>query len=49
MEMWRDLFVDLLAHERNGYRRFLSADIKHLCCLADVFFAADKRVDVVLL
>ena len=29
MEMRRSLFVDLLAHERNVYRRFLSADIKH--------------------
>jgi len=27
--MRRNLFVDLLAHERNGYRRFLSTDIKH--------------------
>jgi hypothetical protein len=29
IEMWRTLFVDLLAHERNGYMRFLSTDIKH--------------------
>jgi hypothetical protein len=29
MEMRRNLFVDLLAHERNGYQRFLPADIKH--------------------
>ena len=29
MEMRRNLFVDLLAHKRNGYRRFLYADIKH--------------------
>ena len=29
MEMRYNLFVDLLAHERNRYRRFLSADIKH--------------------
>ena len=29
MEMWRNLFVDLLEHERNEYRRFLPADIKH--------------------
>ena len=28
-EMWRNLFVDLLVHERNRYRRFLAADIKH--------------------
>ena len=27
--MRRNLFVDLLVHERNGYRKFLSADIKH--------------------
>jgi hypothetical protein len=27
--MRRSLFVDLLAHERNGYQRFLPADIKH--------------------
>ena len=27
--MRRNLFVDLLAHERNGYRRFLPTDIKH--------------------
>jgi hypothetical protein len=29
IEMWRNLFVDLLAHERNRYMRFLSTDIKH--------------------
>ena len=29
MEMQQNLFVDLLAHEKNVYRRFLSADIKH--------------------
>jgi hypothetical protein len=29
MEMWWNLFVELLAHKRNGYRRFLLADIKH--------------------
>ena len=29
MEMRQNLFVDLLAHERNGYRRFLPTDIKH--------------------
>jgi hypothetical protein len=29
MEMRRNLFVDLLAHEINGYRRFLPANIKH--------------------
>ena len=29
MEMRRNLFVDLLAHERNEYRRFLPADIKY--------------------
>jgi len=27
--MRRNLFVDLLAHERNGYQRFLPTDIKH--------------------
>ena len=29
MEMQRNLFMDLLAHERNGYRRFLPANIKY--------------------
>ena len=29
VEMWWNLFMDLLAHERNGYRRILSADIKY--------------------
>ena len=29
MEMQRNLFMDLLAHERNRYRRILSADIKY--------------------
>ena len=28
-KMQRNLFIDLLAHERNGYRRILSADIKY--------------------
>ena len=27
--MQQNLFMDLLAHERNGYRRILSADIKY--------------------
>jgi hypothetical protein len=29
MEMRQNLSVDLLAHERNRYQRFLPADIKH--------------------
>ena len=29
MEMQWNLFMDLLAHERNEYRRILSADIKY--------------------
>ena len=29
MEMQRNLFMDLLAHERNGYRRILFIDIKY--------------------
>ena len=29
MEMRRNLFVDLLAQERNKYRKFLPADIKY--------------------
>ena len=29
MEMQRNLFMDLLAHERNGYRRFLPPNIKY--------------------
>ena len=29
MKMRQNLFVDLLVYERNRYRRFLSADIKH--------------------
>ncbi|CAN6345821.1 unnamed protein product, partial [Urochloa humidicola] len=29
VEMRNNLFIDLLAHERNGYRRFLPADVKH--------------------
>jgi hypothetical protein len=27
--MRRNLFVELLVHERNGYQRYLPADIKH--------------------
>ena len=29
MKMRQNLFVDLLAYERNRYRRFLSVDIKY--------------------
>jgi len=29
MKMRWNLFVDLLVHERNGYRRFISVDIKY--------------------
>ena len=29
MEMQRNLFMDLLAHKRNEYRRILSPDIKY--------------------
>ena len=29
MEMRQNLFVDLLAYERNEYRRFFPTDIKH--------------------
>ena len=29
MEMRQNLFLDLLAYEKNRYRRFLSIDIKH--------------------
>ena len=35
--MQQNLFVDLLAHERNEYRRFLLADIKH-------YLAASRKV-----
>jgi hypothetical protein len=34
IEMRRNLFVDLLVYERNGYQRFLSVDIKrYLSCI----------------
>ena len=29
IEMRRNIFMDLLAYERNGYRRFLPVNIKH--------------------
>jgi hypothetical protein len=29
MEMLRNLFVDSLVHEKNGYKIFLPVDIKH--------------------